>query len=438
MMSCAGNTDLNTPALDWLAFHGTRFDRAYCSNPICVPSRFSMMTGRMPSEIGMRRNEDISNNVPEDISGVTIGTLLEKAGYETFYGGKIHLPHEVSPVKRGFNYFCQDKRDILAGESAKFIMSPHDSPFFLTVSFINPHDICFMAIKDYQQGKDYQKLISKRKKEIETLEKAMMMPNGVDCTEFYQKFCPDLPLNYEPQVDAPSIFEKFRCRRPFKEHAFKYWNDNAWKLHRWAYCRLTELVDAQISLLLNALRESDQLDNTLIIFSSDHGDMNGAHHVEHKSYFYEEAAKVPLILTYPGHINEGIVSDALVSNGIDLMPTLCDYAGISIPEYCRGMSMRPVAEGKKITLHEHVFVESELGNMVRTENYKYALYDCGSNREQLYDMVKDPYETRNFANDADKQDILFDHRGIMEEYLEIHRKNIPEEYKNTYYELNQE
>jgi choline-sulfatase len=395
-----------------------------------------MMTGRMPSEIGMRRNEDIMNDVPENISATTIGTLLENAGYETFYGGKIHLPRNISPKEKGFNYFCSDERDILARESVNFIMTSHSKPFYLTTSFINPHDICYMALKDYPKGMSAQRLANKAKPEIETLEKAMKIPKGIDSERFYNEFCPALPLNYQPQENAPTIFELFRNRRPFKEHAFKFWNDDTWKLHRWAYCRLTELVDSQIALLLDALKKSGQIDNTLIIFSSDHGDMDGAHRLEHKSYFYEEAAKIPFIMTYPGHIKEGVVSDALVSNGLDLMPTLCDYAEIPTPEYCRGFSLRAIAEGKNADRREYVFAESELGNMVRTKDYKYVIYDSGNNNEQLYNMRSDPYEKRNAANDKEKQEILSKHRNIMKKELKFQAKNIPEKYQDKYYSLN--
>ena len=97
MMSCAGNEWLKTPALDRLAASGIRFERAYASNPVCVPSRFSLQTGRMPSAIGLNWNHPA--NVPQSIVEQSLGNLFSNAGYETVYGGKVHLPGELNNVE---------------------------------------------------------------------------------------------------------------------------------------------------------------------------------------------------------------------------------------------------------------------------------------------------------------------------------------------------
>jgi choline-sulfatase len=114
MMGCAGNPYLRTPAMDSLAASGMRFDRAYCTNPVCVPSRFSLMTGRMPSEIGLR-SCDISQVEPvsKSILDSGLGWLIRNAGYEAVYGGKVHLPR-MSPEDIGFDTISVDERDGLA------------------------------------------------------------------------------------------------------------------------------------------------------------------------------------------------------------------------------------------------------------------------------------------------------------------------------------
>ncbi|MFW6308805.1 MAG: sulfatase-like hydrolase/transferase, partial [bacterium] len=109
MMSCAGNDYVHTPAMDRLAASGVRFTRSYCTDPVCVPSRFSLMTGRMPLDIGLRGNyADRIDPVPEDIKKQGLGWQLQEAGYETVYGGKVHLP-KMSIEEAGFNYITSDE-----------------------------------------------------------------------------------------------------------------------------------------------------------------------------------------------------------------------------------------------------------------------------------------------------------------------------------------
>jgi choline-sulfatase len=293
-----------------------------------------------------------------------------------------------------------------------------------------------MAIKEFAQPERAKRTIERGSTEIATLDKALEIPRGISREEFIEKYCPELPPNFEPQENEPEIFLDFRMRRPFKQKAFENWSKEEWRFHRMAYCRLTELVDAQIGKLINALKESGQEDDTVVIFTSDHGDMDSAHRLEHKTYFYEEASRIPLLIARPGEIQPGSVSSALVSNGLDLMPTLCDYAGIPAPKYASGYSFRPLAENKKTKTRDYVFAESEIGNMARTEYYKYILYDSGKNREQLYDMRKDPFETRNAARDNGNEDILEEHRLIMKKELERQKKLIPESGRKDYYNLN--
>ena len=131
-----------------------------------------------------------------------------------------------------------------------------------------------------------------------------------------------------------------------RKNARENFTDNQWRHHRWAYCRLTEMVDQKIQLILNGLKESGQEENTLVIFSSDHGDMDASHRMEHKSTLYEESANIPFMAMWKGQIPVGQVDDEhLISNGLDLLPTVCDYAGIAGKSDPRGRSLRPLFEG---------------------------------------------------------------------------------------------
>jgi choline-sulfatase len=423
MLSCAGNRYLHTPAMDSLAAEGVRFERAYCTDPLCVPSRFSLMTGRMPSAIGLRGNNARHiEDVPEEIQQQGLGWLLRDAGYEVAYGGKEHLPR-MRATDLGFEYITDDERDELARVCADFVRRPHDRPFFLVASFINPHDICYMAIRDQGESDLSKLLIEKGELPRAELDAALRLPEGVDRETFLAEVCPPLPPNFEPQQDEPEALRMMQAARPFKQKARQRWSEEQWRLHRWAYARLTERVDGQIGQVLDALRESGQAENTVVIFTSDHGDMDAAHRMEHKTAFYEEACRIPLLVAQAGTPPAGVVDrEHLVSNGLDLLPTLCDYAGVAPPAGLRGHSIRPLAEGRTPSgwrtpagWRTSVPIESPYGYAVVTQRYKYALYDEDAHREQLLDLEEEPPEMRNAAHDPANQEILQRMRAIFQE-----------------------
>ncbi|MFC1713258.1 sulfatase [Candidatus Poribacteria bacterium] len=412
MMSCAGNKYLHTPAMDSLAETGVRFEKAYCANPVCLPSRFSMMTGRMPDEIGIRDN-DVRwlEKVPEDITKNTMGWVLRNAGYDVGYGGKVHLPKGMHPEAMGFDNITSDQRAGLSDSCIEFIRKERENPFLLIASFINPHDICYMAIRDYEE-------IDRARPAAHALDIALELPEGVSRDEFLEKYCPPVPDNFEPQDQEPEAIRMIQEQRLFKKNAKDTWSEEKWRMHRWAYCRLTEVVDAHIGRVLDALKESGLEEDTLIIFSSDHGDMDSAHRMEHKTALYEEAVRVPMIVSHKGVTPAGVVNDThLVSNGLDLIPTLCDYAGIEPPAGLTGLSFRPLAEGREPqSWRDHLWIESEFGYMVQGNRYKYMLYDSGEDREQLIDLEEDPGEMKNMATDPAYQDILSEYRQYFQSY----------------------
>ena len=140
-MSCTGNSHLKTPAMDSLAAAGTRFERAYCTNPVCLPSRFSLMTGRFPSELTIRHN-DLTGTLPVtgQMRDTSLGPMLRQAGYETVYGGKTPVPAGIQPRKAGFRMLTNNSREELATVSADWIRKEHDRPWCMVASFVNPHD----------------------------------------------------------------------------------------------------------------------------------------------------------------------------------------------------------------------------------------------------------------------------------------------------------
>jgi len=428
MLSCAGNAHVRTPAMDSLAASGARFERAYCANPVCVPSRFGMMTGVLPSRIGMEDNSGVRLPVPPAILAHTLGRVFRRAGYETAYGGKVHTPMGVPAM--GFEMISRDQRAGLADACVEFLRKKHERPFLLVASFINPHDICYMAIRDYaEKSGTPEGLLKNARIELQTLSEALKLPAGVSREEFFARLCPPLPANFEiPQGEPEAVLRA--DARNFRTYARQGWSAEQWRLHRWAYARLTEKVDAEIGRVLAALREAGLEESTLVVFSSDHGDMDSAHRLEHKAVLYEESARVPLLVSWKGVTRAGLVDrQHLVSTGLDLIPTLCDFAGIAVPSELKGRSVRELAEGREPkSWRKSLVVENGRSRMLRTDRYKYIVYESGSRREQLIDLGHDLGEMKNLALDPSCADMLKEHRRLLKKWYQENHETLGEKY----------
>ncbi len=408
MMSCAGNKYLQTPAMDSIAQNGVRFDRAYCSNPICVPSRFSMMTGRMPTEINFRSNyAEEADKISDHIKENGLGNCINKAGYDVVYGGKEHLPN-TNTSELGFNYICKDERYELADTCSDYIKNHNQKkPFFMVSSFINPHDICLMAINDFANQPMDQHILKVCQHEVVVMKECSKLPKGITEKEFFEKYCPPLPENYEPQKDEPDAVKQLQEERQFKKMARENYTDKDWRMHRWAYAKLTERVDAQIGKVLQAVKDAGIEDDTVIIFVSDHGDMDATHRMEHKTILYEQACRVPFIIQDPDSKNKNIVDKThMVSTGLDILPTICDYAGIEPPKDIKGQSLKTIVQNGDGRWKEMVHVEGQHGDAYITENFKYIKYFSGVNNEQLVDYNKNPLEMWNDFLNPNYKDVI--------------------------------
>jgi choline-sulfatase len=405
MLSSAGNPYLKTRALDGMAKAGIRFTNAYVTNPVCVPSRISMATGMMPGRFGVFNN-GMKATIPKKIGDNSLGKLIKSGGYDTFYGGKVHMAPVLSPLKAGYDEFCKDQRDELPEVCIEFMTRKRDKPFFAVASFINPHDICFAYnARQAKRGKG-KPLVNALYKEAEALPEDKLPP---------------LPANHAIPKREPEAIEatmKVTATTPAKLIRKDY-NERDWRNYRWIYCRLTERVDAQIGRLLDALKKNGLEENTLVVFTSDHGDMDGSHRLASKNVFYENSAGVPFIMQFKGVIPPNQVDEkSLVSNGLDILPTLCDYAGVPAPEYLLGRSLRPVAEnGKDNSRRPFVVAENNTGRMLRTARFKYCVYKDGKLRESLVDLAKDPGEMNNLAGQAGFEKHLNKHRDFMQKWI---------------------
>jgi len=179
-------------------------------------------------------------------------------------------------------------------------------------------------------------------------------------------------------------------------------------------------VDGEIGQILDGLKQAGLEDNTLIIFTSDHGNMDASHRMASKAQPFEESVGIPFLMKYKGVIPAGLVDgEHLVSSGIDILPTLCDYAGVEIPEHLIGKSLRPVAEGKPVAnWRDYVVSEDAKWRMLRTEKYKYTTFSDPTSKESLVNLKKDPGEMRNLVDHPEYKQILGDHRQLLAQWSE--------------------
>lgn len=407
-MSCAGNDGLRTPNMDRLAARGVRMVNTYCALPLSGPSRSAMFTGYMPSQSGMMENE---TPLPDSLRTRTLGNLMEAAGYDNGYAGKWHVNTNSLPGKRAFgfeNLHGHGDRG-LAEAAVEFIGRDHgDKPFFLVASFDNPHNIC-----EYARG---QRLPSTELSE----------PTDV-------KDCPNLPPNHLIQPYDADIL-RWEREQSYRLYPTKGYTADDWRRYRNAYFRLVETVDAEIGKIVDEIDRRNLWDNTVVIFTSDHGDGQGAHQWNQKTVLWEETACVPMIVCAPGaRKHAGKVSAELVSNGIDLMPSVLDWAGQPKPGWSKGRSFRHAVENPDPAASQAPYVVTETefaqtggtkGWMLRTPRYKYVLYEAGANREMLFDMENDRLEMRNLAVESAYADEVARHRELLREWFEDNPKGL--------------
>jgi len=399
-MSCTGNPYLHTPHMDRLAAAGARFDRCYCAQPLCTPARAALFHGQMPHTLDVTENQ---HELPAKFIPRGMGRLLREAGYHCAYGGKWHVGPIAMPTENehGFEVIAGFNDNRLADACLDFLQRAHAQPWLLVASFDNPHNIC-----EYARN--------------EPLPWA-----AIDEPPIAE--CPPLPANfaippYEPQLLRLATAADRRVW-PTREYT-----PEQWRRLRHAYYRLCETVDREIGRILESLDAAGLTKNTVIIFTSDHGDGHAAHQWNQKWALYEESARVPFIVVDPAAppaVRGRVDGQHLINNGLDLLPTVLDYASAPVPDELPGRSVRPLAAGDGVAnWPDQVVCETNFGmlprnstgRMVRTARYKYCVYGWGQNREQLFDLTTDPGEMVDLAVTTRAQPVLDEHRQRLRDW----------------------
>jgi choline-sulfatase len=408
VMGAYGNRLVRTPNLDRLAADGLRFDRAYCNSPVCTASRQSFLTGRYPRSLGVTH---LQTPLPDGT--VTLAHRLQAAGYDTAAFGKMHfnsdlthgfdrrldLPdharylreHGKTPLPAGaevqpawqpfkdparvwlnsegrpFGAVDEDMPDTwLARRAADYLAGPHDRPFFLMVSFYEPHSP-FRFPVEYRGRHRPEEFAVPR-------------------------------VGPEDDDQVPAIFRDLTDREKQGIAA--------------AYFTSAEHVDANVGRVLEALDRSGRAGDTLVIYIGDHGYLLGQHGRFEKHCSFEEAVRSPLLVRWPGHVKPGRSTAALVEF-VDIAPTILEACGLAVPPEVQGRGLMHLLDGTADRNREQVVVEYAENEeaMIRTDRWK-LVYCTGRRQRQdgyttgrplpgrtvkLFDEEADPGEFTNLA-----------------------------------------
>jgi arylsulfatase A-like enzyme len=369
-----GNAHISTPNLDRLVARGTAFTRAYTQNPVCTPSRASFLTGRYPAAHRVYRN-GVESFPPDE---VLVTKLLADAGYDCGLVGKLHLStatkREVRP-EDGYRVF-QWSHNPMTGEAdaynayhrwlreekgadpdtlfdaqrgflgagvpealhqttwcaemaIRFIEEPRECPWLLSVNPYDPHPP-FDPPQSYLDRYD-----------PEALPPPLFHPSDLERQPQFARVRSQTVTAANPLVEEDGG-EDYASQ---SERGFRPPASYDGRKVKAAYYAMIELLDTQIGRILDALEASGQAANTLIVFTSDHGELLGDHGLLYKGCrFFEGLTHVPLILAWPGHIREGLHAEGLAEL-VDIAPTLLEAAGLEVPGRMQGASLLPIATG---------------------------------------------------------------------------------------------
>lgn len=414
-LPCYGANFMMTPHFDQLASGGMTFNNGYAVSPVCQPARAAFVSGQYPSVCRVTDNfRWIRAGTP------TIADHFNRAGWDTAAIGKMHFYPWDNPEGFRYRVSAEDKRHyylpddwskflakngyrkehparfqeyldsrgayvnplpeemnvdtFIGDEAVKWIKSKKrgENPFFSWISFNSPHD-------PYDPPAKYADLCNSAavpapvKSRIPFSEKPEYQVKNID---FYNK-------NLLFLIDLSDLDEETVMK---------------WRRY---YCANILLIDKQIGRIMAALEESGLIDNTVIVFTSDHGDLLGDHGLPFKSSFYKGCIDIPLIVSGPG-ITGGTRNSSYV-NFVDLHRTFLSLAGIEIPAHVQGIDISPVFSDPSLCLNDRMYAEYKGCAMTATADYKLVLCDNGEG--ELYDLKNDPDETVNYFSDESYREI---------------------------------
>jgi N-acetylglucosamine-6-sulfatase len=379
-MGCAGDRRLQTPNLDRLATEGVRFANAFSTTSLCSPSRASLLTGCYAHRHGVVDN---SSRDP-DAACPTFAELLQQAGYETAYVGKWHMLARATP-RRGFDHWVS-----FTGQGEYFRNTMNiDGQWRLVLNYVTD-ELTDHAVRFLERDRT----------------KPFLLMVGHKAAH-----APFLPAQRHESRYADVDFSKPAATANGRPAAKPDWGDRESEAMTPEdlrnYHRSLLAVDESVGRLMATLRERSLLDDTIFIYTSDNGLMLGEHGgLRDKRAAYEPSIRVPLLMRHPRLAKSGRVCEEMVL-GLDLLPTLCEAAGVSVPAAVHGRSWLPVLRGDRGRddfLYEYFREDGSVPTClaVRTRDWKYITYpEDPALPSELYDLKADPDELVNLAGQAD-------------------------------------
>ena len=440
-LSRAGNKELETPNLDQLARDGAYFVNAYTPSPICVPARAAILTGHSIESVRVIRNSDI--NRPDAAPVPSFDNILAQAGYHTEYYGKWHAPYKLAATYKnqvrptGRNHGAPSTVPTEGDVFRQFVERnvtprPPGDGELLDGRSSRPYvpDLTDRQRRGQEYRPDGDSVIEQQRSEVygrldlpsefgrtaftvkealQALERIENRPFSLTCSigpphppllvsEPYHSMYPPETLSL-PLSLADSMLNSPYQQKGSLHQARGYRNPDFVRRMKANYYGLVRELDAWVGRLLDELKELGLEKNTLVIFTSDHGEMLGDHGMTSKGVLYEGAVHVPLLIRLPGRIPAGTVVETPVST-IDLFATILDYTG-QPGHASQGRSLRGLIEGTEKDGPDYCVSERPTRFMVRTKRWKllFANNARAGKLDALYDLVKDPHEMNNLIGD---------------------------------------
>lgn len=396
------------------------FEQAYCQNPLCVPSRTSLLTGRHSRSVGVYTNTDML-----EPNSCTMPRVLSAHGYRTCLIGKAHFNgeqfhgYQERPYGDIYGQAHQPdpRRSSDSGGSGLGLLVGNAGPTGIPLPLTQTEICVAEASKWLQTHVDLHP------------EQPFCLSVNFDKPHFPVRCPARYFTHYDGRVRVQESHEDYYERAvPFVKKAIDRFgfNDQNGDRYLAAYYGCVEWMDDAIGRLLEVIEYLNLTDNTIVIYASDHGDLCGEKGAWNKTLFFDSSAKVPFIVRCPSLFTRGKREQSLVGL-IDLFPTICEAAQVPIPASCEGMSLLPILTGPGPFSRREVFCESaflgeptDCGCMIRKEHWKYASYLDGS--EELYDLEKDPGEWHNLAAESSAKSVVECLRA------EVHRFWKPEKH----------
>ncbi len=412
-LGCMGNQEIKTPNIDALAASGMTLDTSYACNGVCVPSRACLMTGRYPVGHGINCNVQ---NLPD--SERTMGHYFSAAGYRTGYFGKTHYGgHDDDMARDGwqesfiwldqYNTYLRSKGLNIRYPEGREIKNPEMRFWNVGTSNI-PYEHYF------------EKVIADRAINFINHNKENPFLCFVGNIAPHGPFSPPAPYDtmYDPdRLSLEPVYEHELENKPpafvrWVEQNRKYTSEQELRIYMAHIYGLITLVDDQVGRIVEALQKAGVYDDTMIIFTSDHGDFSSAYGIIGKSWCMDDRlVRVPLIISHPDYRDESRSTSELNEN-VDILPTILDYCKIKIPLAVQGKSLLPLLEEetkfhKEAVFSNNYFYDADhhlTQSMIRCGRWKFI--QSNDFKGELYDMESDPREIFNLIDQPEHQELI--------------------------------